>query len=157
MRDKPENIRRDSVRIAVQKALKTYDSEHDVRSFAGRPTPVNDHYVVPVLQLPNELFERFRSLRESVSNGHFTFQASLIAAAVSTVLTEAYDELLRPELGRNLFGQSCSPYEIIRRAAASFMHTPGVAIGEKKHRKILRMGDDKGRRSKAKRQRTGIR
>lgn len=133
MRDKPENIRRDSVRIAVQKALKTYDSEHDVRSFAGRSAPVNDHYVVPVLQLPNELFERFRSLREPVSDGHFTVHASLIDAAVSAVLTEAYDEQLRPEPGRNLLGQSCSPHEIIRRAAASFMYTPGVAIGDKNY------------------------
>lgn len=131
MREKPENIRRDSVRIAVQKTLKTYDSGHDVRSFAGEPAPANDHYVVPVLQLPNELFKRFRPLREPVSDGHFTGHASLTHAAVSAVLTEAHDELLRPEPGHNFLGRSCPPQEVARRAGASFMYTPGVAIGDK--------------------------
>ena len=130
MRDKPENIRRDSVRIAVQKALKTYDSEHDVRSFACESVPVGDYYVVVVFQLPNELFARFRPLREPVSDDHFTGHASLIHAAVSAVLTEAHDELLRPDPGRSFLRQSRSPEEIVRRAAASFMYTPGVAIGD---------------------------
>ena len=133
MRDKSENIRRDSVRIAVQKALKTYDSEHGVRSFACKSTPVDDHYVVPVFQLPNELFERFRPLREPVSDGHVSGHASLIHAAVSKVLAEAHDELLRPEPGHNLLGRSCSAQEVARRAAASFMYTPGVAIGDKNY------------------------
>ena len=39
MRDKPENIRRDSVRSAVRKALVEYDSGHSTESFAGRPAP----------------------------------------------------------------------------------------------------------------------
>ena len=133
MREKPENIRRDTVRIVVQRALKTYDSEHDVRSFAGRPAPVNDHYVVPVFQLPSELFERFRSLREPVSDDHFSSHASLIHAAISAVLTEAHDELLRPDPGRSFLRQSRSPEEIVRRAATSFMYTPGVAIGDKNY------------------------
>ncbi len=131
MRDKPENIRRDSVRIAVQNTLDVHDSEHGVHSFAGRPAPVNDHYVVPVLQLPNELSKRFRPLREPISDGHFTGHASLIHAAVSAVLTEAHDELLRPDPGRNLSGSSRSSEEVARRAAASFMYTPGIAIGDR--------------------------
>ena len=44
-------------------------------------------------------------------------------------MTEAHDELLRPDPGRFLGGRS-SPEEIARRAAASFMCTPGVAIGD---------------------------
>ena len=131
MREKPENIRRDSVRLAVQKAMKTYDSNNRVQSFAGRPAPVNDHYVAPVLQLPSALFERFRPLREPVTDGHFTGHPSLIHAAVFEVLTEANDELLRPDPGRNLAGRSRSPDEIVRRAAASFMYTPGIAIRDK--------------------------
>lgn len=133
MQEKPENIRRDSVRIAVQKALETYDSEHDVRSFACKSVPVDDYYVVVVFQLPNELFERFRPLREPVSDGHVSGHASLIHAAVSKVLAEAHDELLRPEPGHNLLGRSCSAQEVARRAAASFMYTPGVAIGDKNY------------------------
>ena len=131
MRDKPENIRRDSIRIAIQKAMKAYDSNHCVQSFAGSPAPINDHYVAPVLQLPSALFERFRPLREPVTDGQSIGHASLIHAAVVEVLTEANDELLRPDPGRNLAGRSRSPDEIVRRAAASFMYTPRIAIRDK--------------------------
>ena len=132
MRDKPENIRRDSVRRAVQKALDAYDSDHSVRSFAGEPAPVNDHYVVPVRQLPSELFERFHSLRGSVSDDDRVIcHASLIHAAVFEVLAEAHNELLRPDPGRSLGLRLRSSEEIVRRAAASFMYTPGAAIGDR--------------------------
>ena len=127
MRDKPENIRRDSVRKAVQKALKPYDSCHSVRSFAERAAPVGDYYVVPVLQLPTELFDRFRPLREPVSDGTVSGHASLIHAVVSEVLQDAHDELIRPEPGRRLVGRSAK--EVALRAAASFMYSPKVAIG----------------------------
>ena len=131
MRDKPENIRRDSVRKSVQKVLNGYDSIHGRRSFVGGPAPVNDYYITPVVQLPSELFGRFHPLREPISDGHVTCHPSLIHAAVSEVLTEAYDELLRPDPGRNLGARSRSPEEIVRRAAAAFMHTPKVAMGDK--------------------------
>ena len=129
MQDKPENIRRDSVCIAIQKALSVYDEDHDVRSFVSESAPVGDYYIVPVLQIPNELFKRFRPLREPVTDDYFNGHASLIHAAVFKVLSEAYDELLRPDPGRYVGGRSRSPEEIVRRAAESFMHTPGVSIG----------------------------
>lgn len=131
MQDKPENIRRDSVRIAVQNLLNYYDSNNEARSFAGRPAPVNDYYVVPVLQLPTDLFKRFRPLREPISFDIFTGQPSLIHAAAFEVLVEAHDELLRPDPGRYLVGRTKSPEELVRRAAASFMYTPGIALGDK--------------------------
>ena len=127
MRDKPENIRRDSVRKAVRKALKPYDSCHSMHSFAGSSAAVGDYYVVPVLQLPTELFDRFRPLREPVSDGTVSGHASLIHAVVSEVLQDAHDELIRPEPGRRLFGRSAK--EVALRAAASFMYSPKVAIG----------------------------
>ena len=104
MRDKPENIRRDSVRRAVQKALDGYDVDHDVRSFASGSARVDDYYVVPVLQFTTELFQRYRPLREPVSDGRVSGHASLIHAAVSVALEAALDELARPEPGRFLSG-----------------------------------------------------
>ena len=132
MREKPENIRRDSVRRAVQKTLDVYDSDHSVRSFAGESAPVGDYYVVPVLQLPSGLFERFRPLCKPVMDDLFTGHASLIHAAVSEVLNAAYDELISPDPGR-VPGRLRSPEEIVRRAASSFMYTPGLAIGDKNY------------------------
>lgn len=131
MRDKPENIRRDSVRLAVQKKLNDYDSANAVRSFTGPPAPVGDHYVVPVLQLPEILFQRFCPLQEPITFDIFTGHPSLIHAAMSEVLAEAHDELLRPDPGRGLTGRTKSSQEIVRRAAASFMRTLGIAIEDR--------------------------
>lgn len=133
MDGKPEKIRRDSVRRVVQKMLHAFDLDNDIRSFAGQPSSVNDYYVVPVLQLPRQLFERFRPLREPVSDGYFTHPASLIHAAISEVLTSAYDELQRPEPGSDFGMRSRSTEEIVHRAATSFMYTPGLAIGDNNH------------------------
>ena len=131
MRDKPENIRRDSVRLAVQKMLNSYDSTNAVRSFAGPPAPVGDYYVVPVLQLPEMLFQHFPPLQEPITFNIFSGHPSLIHASKSEVLAEAHDELLRPDPGRSLVGRTKSPEEIVRRAAEVFMRTPGIAIEDK--------------------------
>ncbi len=134
MRDKPENIYRDSVHLAVQKEMRAYDSQHCVQSFAGRPAPVKDHYVTTVIQLPNALFERFRPLQESAINyERFLCQASpsFIHAAISKVLAEAHDELLRSDPGGSYSASLRSSDEIIQRAASSFMMTPGIAIRDR--------------------------
>lgn len=133
MRDKPENIRRDSVRKTVQDALRPYDTQASVRSFAGPPAPVDGYYVVPVLQIPDALFERFRPLREPVTDGHYIGVPSLIHAAINEVLSEAYDELLRPDPGRYTSTRLASAEEIVNRAASKIMYTPGIAIGEKSY------------------------
>lgn len=131
MRDKPEKIRCDSVRLAVQKKLNNYDSANAIRSFAGPPAPVEDHYVVPILQFPEKLFQRFRPLQEPITFDDFKGDPSLIHSAIFAVLAEAHDELLRPDPGRYLAGRTKSPEEIVRRAAVSFMCTPGIAIEDK--------------------------
>ena len=130
MRDKPENIRRDSVRRAVQKALVDYDSSLRVESLAGRPAPVDDFYVVPVLQVPTSIFERFRPLPKPVSDGFFSGHASLIHAALAHVLDEAHGELLRTDPGRSIL-PSRSAAEIARQAAGSFMRTPTIALRDR--------------------------
>jgi len=130
MHDKSENIRRDSVRRAVQKALTAYDSTHNVQSFAGPPAPVGDFHVVPVLQVPSELFRRFRPLPKPVSDGLFSGHGSLIHAALAQVLAEAHDELLRPEPGRFL-PPGGPAAEIARRAATRFMYMPAIALKDR--------------------------
>ena len=130
MRDKPENIRQDSVRMAVQNALVEYDSSHRVRSFVGRPAPIDHFYVVPVLQVPASVFERFRPLPKPVSDGLVSGHVSLIHAALAHLLDEAHDELLQPDQGWS-FLRSRSAAEIARQAASSFMRTPTIALGAK--------------------------
>jgi hypothetical protein len=60
MRDKPENIRRDSVRKAIQDALRPYDAQASVRSFAAPPP-------LPSPDTTSFQFSRFRTLCSSVS------------------------------------------------------------------------------------------
>ena len=130
-RDKPENIRRDSVRKAVEKALLGFDETHEVWSAAGTPVPVGDHYVVPVLQVPKALFRRFRTLPEPPSFSQFHGYQSLIHASVAKTLAEARDELLRPDPGRYPGQRTRSPAEIARSAASAFMYTPGIVMQDR--------------------------
>ena len=130
MRDKPENIRRDSVCRAVQNALVAYDSLHGVHSFAGQPGRVDDFYVVPVLQLPTAIFQRFRPLPKPVWDGHSSGYASLIHAALNQILFEACNELFRPEPGRSILPYR-SAAEIARLAADRFMYTPAIALKDR--------------------------
>lgn len=131
MREKPERIRRDSIRKAVQTALEPYDNLHSLQSFAGPPAPVGGYHVVPVVQLPRSLFQRYRSLREPITDGRFTGSPGLIHAAVAQVLGEAWEELQRLDPGRFFGGRFDSREEIVRRAAAAFMRTPVVVIGDR--------------------------
>lgn len=132
-RDKPEVMRRDSVSTAVKRSLLPFDRQHDVRSFVGGAWPVGDFYVVPVIQAPESLFKKFPLLRERPqkeefrSNGH----PGIIHAALATVLNEATTELQGPDPGRSLLGNTRRADEIVRLAAESFMHTPGLVITER--------------------------
>src|SRR3546814_7954252 len=64
MRDKPEWMHRDSVTTAVRRALMPYDERQGVRSFVGQARPIDDFYVAPVIQVPEELLRKFPPLQE---------------------------------------------------------------------------------------------
>lgn len=130
MRDKPEVIRRDSVTTAIREALLPYDVDNDVHSFCGRAYPVGDYYVVPVIQIQKSIFQQFPPLIETVSDDPWASQGyrSFIHACMGTLLSEATDELRRPDPGRSSFGNMRLAAEIVRNAATSFMRTPGVAV-----------------------------
>lgn len=130
MRDKPEWMRRDSVRTSVSKALEAFDTEHNVTSFCGEPRRIDDYYVTPVIQIPNDTFEQFPPLLskpvDENQQGH-GFR-SLIHAAMYAVLREATEELHNPDPGRFTHGSMRDAEEIIRIAAKDFLHTPGLSI-----------------------------
>jgi len=126
MRDKPEWIHRDSVRSAVEKSLKKYDFEHNIKSFCGDVRRIGDYYVTPIIQVPDTTFEKFPPLPFQPNikkHGH----RSLIHAAIHTTLKEATEELHNPDPGR-IASNMRSAEEIVQIAAANFMRTPGLAI-----------------------------
>ena len=133
MRDKPENIRRDSVTSAVRRALSPYDIEHSVRSFCGMAHPVGNYYVVPTIQVPESIFHQFPPLKENEPEDYWAFRPypSLIHACMNTLLTEATEELRLPDPGRNsLSSDMRQADEIIRLSAVKFMHTPGLSTSK---------------------------
>lgn len=130
MRDKPEWMRQDSVRTSVELALKKFDEEHHVTSFCGAARRIDDHYVTPVIQIPNSLFLQYPPLdhkplrKGNNENGY----RSLINSAIATVLHEATEGLNKPEPGRSPHRSMREAEEIVRIAAKKFMHTPGLSI-----------------------------
>lgn len=133
MRDKPEWMRRDSVRTAVGKALETFDTEHDVTSFCGGVRRVGEYYVTPVIQIPNTTFRQFPPLApKPVDKGQQgSGFRSLIHAAMYAVLHEATEELHNPDPGRFTHDSMRNAEEIVRIAAKDFLHTPGLSIEQR--------------------------
>lgn len=130
MRDKPEWMRRDSVRTSVSKALESYDTEYDVTSFCGEVRQIGDYYVTPIIQIPNDTLVQFPPLppmhADEGKQGH-GFR-SLIHAAIYAVLHEATEELHSPDPGRFTHDSMRDAEEIVRIAAKNFLHTPGLSI-----------------------------
>ncbi|EGR4402042.1 hypothetical protein O1B84_002386 [Vibrio cholerae] len=133
MRDKPEWMRRDSVRTSVGQALKVFDAEHNVTSFCGEVRGVGDYYATPVIQIPNATFLQFPPLHSKpTQEGQFgNGFRSLIHAAMAAVLHEATEELQNPDPGRFTHRSMRSAEEVVRIAAKDFMHTPGLSIEQR--------------------------
>ncbi len=134
MRDKPEWMRRDSVRTSVRNALKVFDTEHDVTSLCGEVRRIDEYYVTTVVQIPNSTFSQFPPLPDRPDDGPrqgYGYR-SLIHAALFAVLHEATEELQNPDPGRFTRGSVRSAEEVIRIGARDFLHTPGLSI-ERQH------------------------
>ena len=129
MREKPERIRRDSVKKAVAQALKPYDSTRQVLSFCGTAAPVGDFYVVPVMQVPLRMSKAFPSLSNAIGNDVVSGHRGFIQAAMSEILSDATADLQRDEPGRDCCEHMRSAREIARAAAESFMMSLGMALG----------------------------
>ncbi|WP_267248982.1 hypothetical protein [Yersinia sp. Marseille-Q5920] len=125
MRDKPEWMRRSSVKSAVSQSIKLFDDANNVTSFCGDTRRLDDYYITPIIQIPNSIFLQFPPLPMIFGGkGH----RSLLHAAIDAVLDEATQELETPEPGR--FNAMRSEDEIVQIAAKNFMHTAGASIVE---------------------------
>jgi hypothetical protein len=132
-REKPEAIRRDSVRKAVCTCLEPFDSENYVKSFCGLAVRIDDYYVVPVIQAPAEVFEHFPPIanRPEPPKGWPAGPPSVLHALIDVLLDEASNELKQPNPGRALSGRMRSPEEMIQIAARNFLYALPYAIGDR--------------------------
>ncbi len=124
MRDKPENIRRACIREEVQRALSIADFDFELRTFCSAAYPIEDHYVVCVLQLPATLFEQFPAISYVwLGEQHET---SFLLKCIDAVLTDGRRVLAGPEPGRSVSGKFRPTAELVREAAASFLNVPVI-------------------------------
>lgn len=131
MADKPENMRRSSASMAVREALQSFDQSNNIRSFCGSARPVEDYYVVPVLQIPNAVSQKFPPLVLPDTGRDFTpkGEQSLIHSAAGVLLDEASEYLLLPDPGRNLSFDMRAASDIAREAAERFLRIPDFLTG----------------------------
>ena len=131
MREKPENIRRDSVSTAVKKSLLQNDEDNNLESYVGLSTLVEGYYVVPIIQITKEVFQKHPKLDEKTFQNRKLHQGSLsfIESALKILLENASKLLQTENPGRAR--NNIEVREVVRSAADSFMYTPSIAIYEK--------------------------
>ena len=131
MQEKPENIRRDCVRKAVQAALSKVDAGAGVVSFFGTARPVLGYYVVPVIQVPSHVFELYPPLPVMKIWAGYQTSEGLLSECMQNVLAEAAEEMGRPNPGRSFAMNSGSAAEIVRDAAETFMRAISLSLRDK--------------------------
>ena len=130
MRDKPENIRRKSVRQAVEEAIAPYDSSHGTVSFCGVATRVAGYHVVPILQFDAQQLREYPRLPAPVHSQGFVAPAGLLEGAILCLLDEASGALSAREPGRFIDAFHTDPYAILRNAGDSFCAAITLATGD---------------------------
>src|SRR5882724_5428079 len=100
MRDKPENIRKKSVREAVQEVTFVYDSQHGTSTLCGWPTRVEGYHVVPILQFNRSQLLEYPHLPAPIRFEDMTSPIGLLQSVIGCLLQEATDALERKEPGR---------------------------------------------------------
>jgi hypothetical protein len=117
--EKPERIRTSAIKDEVRRRLKPYDDQNGVVSFCGTPTPVDKHYVVPVVQIPAALFHRYPAI-ERIGFEHKERRLSFIEECMRQLLKDASIALWRPDAGHHL--EEFRPGdEVAARAAQALM------------------------------------
>ncbi len=130
MRDKPENIRKKSVREAVQEVASAYDSEHGTSTFCGRPTMVAGYHVVPILQFNESQLLEYPHLPAPISLADRTSSTGLLQSVIQCLLDEATDALGEKEPGRFFDTFPSERSSILRDAGDRFCHAITLTTGD---------------------------
>lgn len=121
MRDKPENIRRKSVRESVLEVTRVYDEGHETRTYCGFPTRVEGYHVVPILQFNASELSEYPTLDKPIEYDRWKSSVSLVESAIERVLEEATDALKADEPGRFIAGTFPSETTgVLRKAGDRF-------------------------------------
>jgi hypothetical protein len=102
MRDKPENIRKASVREAIQEVTSAYDLEHGTSTICGQPALVEGYHVVPILQFNKSQLLAYPYLPLPIRHDKLTSFTGFLQSVIECVLDEATDALGEKEPGRKV-------------------------------------------------------
>jgi hypothetical protein len=100
MRDKPENIRRQSVREAIEEVLNKIDLDCRTSSFCGIPTRLGNFHVAPILQVAQSDLDNLPQLANSIQFQRWNSTTGIVQALIRHLLEEASDNLGAKEPGR---------------------------------------------------------
>jgi hypothetical protein len=128
MLDKPENIRRKSVREAIEEVLSRIDSDRGTRSFCGVPVRLGNFHVAPILQVAQLDLDTFPTLDNPIQFQERNSTTGIVQALISHLLAEASDNLGTKEPGRffNSFDSECSG--LLRKAGQTLCNAIPLAL-----------------------------
>jgi hypothetical protein len=116
MRDKPENLRRDSVRRSVQEVVDKWDANTDAIGFCGAATRLGHYHVVPILQFKRSQLRSIPRFSARIKWQDFVIPLGLFDAIVDELLREASAALQLPEPGRAVRPLESDATSILRQA-----------------------------------------
>ncbi len=114
MLSKPERIRKDSVRQAIENILTQHDTGKQFTYFCGIAVIVDYYYVVPVLEVPNVLLKSVPSLSKKSDS-------SFLHSIMRVLIEEACQDLSKPNPGKDLRDSMRSTEEILKISARRFV------------------------------------
>jgi hypothetical protein len=128
MLDKPENIRRKSVREAIEEVLSRIDSDRGTRSFCGLPVRLGNFHVAPIFQVAQLDLDTFPRLVNPIQFQKWNSTTGIVQALISHLLAEASDNLGTKEPGRflNSFDSECSG--LLRKAGQTLCNAIPLAL-----------------------------
>ena len=128
MLDQPENIRRKSVREAIEEVLSRIDSDRGTRSFCGVPVRLGNFHVAPIFQVAQLDIDTFPRLVNPIQFQKWNSTTGIVQALISHLLDEASDNLDTKEPGRsfNSFDSECSG--LLRKAGETLCNAIRLAL-----------------------------
>jgi hypothetical protein len=128
MLDKPENIRRKSVREAIQEVLSRLDADRGTYSFCGLPVRLGNFHVAPVLYAAKSDIDTFPNLGKPFQLQEWISTTGIVQALTSHLLAQISDKLSTREPGR-FFGVFDSDYSgLLRKAGTTLCDAITLAL-----------------------------
>ena len=119
-RDQPENIRKSSVKQAVQEVLDRYDSAHGTKTFCSWPERLGGYHVVCALQFNKAHLHEYPSLSEPIEHPPYKISGGFLDLVIEELLDEARRALWGPDPGRFFGTFNLEKEAIFRRAGDTF-------------------------------------